>query len=371
LPQLLRAPETPPIALVSAACQVELAHSDQAAAREIVRLRPYDDRLAVLGRAHRKVVATLRARKHTLDVKQKQLHVYLAKSNRAATAVTDFNRAHPQASLAPPLYARWQQLHARYLKAHSAYHRFYPHYATAYSVYDRAYKAFRRSLARYEKQASTVERLARGADSSTLAYERTLAGCSGPPAQIAGHERARIGSLEGELAAAVQGVATRDVSVSCDPKSQWPESIGTVSQDEIALGYVVPGVPVIHLSPSTCYALHAHRYLLHKVDLACLDRSYQKGEPLCSPAAADFAEATVTLTHEAVHVAGEIDEAKTECFAVQKAPAVAQTLGVSAQRAFELAWYVWRFPTTPANYQSSDCKAKGRYDLAPASARFP
>lgn len=81
------------------------------------------------------------------------------------------------------------------------------------------------------------------------------------------------------------------------------------------------------------------------------------------------------LTHEAMHVSGDIVEASAECKAIQHNTTTAQALGASKADADMLArWYFTTYyPRLNPNYVSADCAAGGPMDLhvptAPWSTR--
>ncbi len=71
------------------------------------------------------------------------------------------------------------------------------------------------------------------------------------------------------------------------------------------------------------------------------------------------------LTHEAMHMKGEINEERTECFAVQRDAEMARLLGAPVASARDLAITYWRdhYPRMPDNYRSADCLPGGALDL--------
>lgn len=73
------------------------------------------------------------------------------------------------------------------------------------------------------------------------------------------------------------------------------------------------------------------------------------------------AQAVHVLTHEALHIAGEHDEAVTECSAIALDARTAVTLGASKDEAATLAAVYARrvYPNMPAEYRS-DCPAADR-----------
>jgi hypothetical protein len=64
-----------------------------------------------------------------------------------------------------------------------------------------------------------------------------------------------------------------------------------------------------------------------------------------------------TLTHEAIHMSGVMDESQTECLAVQRDAEMAALLGASPQEAMNLArvYWIYVYPRMPADYTSSEC----------------
>ncbi|HET7483735.1 MAG TPA: hypothetical protein VFK89_12840 [Actinomycetota bacterium] len=72
-----------------------------------------------------------------------------------------------------------------------------------------------------------------------------------------------------------------------------------------------------------------------------------------------------TLTHEAVHMSGETDEAKTECFAVQRDAEMARLLGAPDAGAARLAddYWISIYPRMPDPYRSSQCTPGGPLDV--------
>lgn len=70
------------------------------------------------------------------------------------------------------------------------------------------------------------------------------------------------------------------------------------------------------------------------------------------------------LTHEAMHMAGQIVEAHAECEAVQRDAATARLLGAGADDAAALARAYWRsaYPFMPDDYRDGGCRAGGTLD---------
>ena len=85
------------------------------------------------------------------------------------------------------------------------------------------------------------------------------------------------------------------------------------------------------------------------------------------------ATAVEVLAHESFHLRGFMDEAVTECYAVQTEASVAEQLGVDAKHAHTMAVYSdARIPDyLPEEYSTPDCHDGGPLDLHPGSAVWP
>lgn len=79
------------------------------------------------------------------------------------------------------------------------------------------------------------------------------------------------------------------------------------------------------------------------------------------------------VVHEAMHVAGEFDESKAECLAMQRDAAAAELLGASPEqaRALALAYYTDVYPWLRDGYTSPSCAPDGADDLSPGDGQFP
>ncbi len=87
----------------------------------------------------------------------------------------------------------------------------------------------------------------------------------------------------------------------------------------------------------------------------------------------DQVVAVHVLTHEAVHLAGEQVEARTECRALQRDPLVARTLGATPAAARTLAERYARsvYPRLPASYRAPECRTDGPWDETPGDGVWP
>lgn len=144
--------------------------------------------------------------------------------------------------------------------------------------------------------------------------------------------------LEHRLAAAASVVAGRPVEVHCQTLGQaWLSA-------HAELGYVEFG-PDGKPDPRTVIALQA-----------CGDLSAWLRSDRRTPTR-DQVIAVHVISHEAVHMSGEVDEARTECLAVQRDAQLARALGARPEQALELARWYWReiYPQMPDGYRSNEC----------------
>lgn len=151
--------------------------------------------------------------------------------------------------------------------------------------------------------------------------------------------------LEHRLAGAASTVAGRRVEVHCETLGQsWVSA-------HSELGYVElgsDGKP----EPRTVIALQACD------DLSAWLRSNRR-----APSRNQMIAVHV-LTHEAMHMAGEVDEARAECRSLQRDAQLARALGDSSEQARALARRYWReiYPQMPDGYRSGDCTPGGALD---------
>lgn len=111
-----------------------------------------------------------------------------------------------------------------------------------------------------------------------------------------------------------------------------------------------------HLTWSTCHNLAKWRRGGHK-----------------ATARNDQIVAVHVLAHEAMHVSGVYDEARAECYAIQRDSDMARLLGASKAQADALALRYWQedYPRMRSDYRSSDCAPGGSMDLHPDTPDWP
>jgi hypothetical protein len=178
--------------------------------------------------------------------------------------------------------------------------------------------------------------------------------------------------LEELLGEAASASADIDVQVMCEQPLQWKLStLDSLLAGWEELGFVMSGETIVHLSPRTCLMLDS---LLAADDPAipCLQQEMaRKPERACPPGVAEQAFAVVTLTHEAHHAAGSLNEAKTQCYALQRADIAAEALGVAKDDAALIGAFELREVELPPEYVDKQCKRGGKLDIEPETKAFP
>jgi hypothetical protein len=190
---------------------------------------------------------------------------------------------------------------------------------------------------------------------------------TGPPGWWLVDRQDRLGN-EGRLGDIASAIAGREVNVRC------PGVVGKVLSWDIVEGSVrfdAEGRPAdeTRLRKFTCAELDALAEGRRTELLACAE---QQGTA-CGPAAEDLALAVDVLAHEAWHLAGVIDEAVTECRAVQTMAWTAQRLGATEEqgRALALIHLDTGYQRLPDRYRSGACVDGGDLDLRPEDSTWP
>lgn len=170
---------------------------------------------------------------------------------------------------------------------------------------------------------------------------------------------------EGRLALVASEVALRDVDVSCP--GFWTRLVeitpnaGWVDFDE-------HGKPSdeTSLSAATCSSLERVWRGKHG-SFRCLLVDD------CDSKKLGAVSGIVTLAHESWHLRGIVNEAQTQCYAVQTTEAVARSLGVApADAALIAARVTLADARAPAGeYHSAQCRPGGAYDLRRDTAAWP
>jgi hypothetical protein len=133
------------------------------------------------------------------------------------------------------------------------------------------------------------------------------------------------------------------------------------------------------LTRGICGELKAFRTASSHHDLDCLlavdwqrwSPEADSGDP-CAKRAQPAAEAINTLTHESMHLRGFVDEAQTQCYAIQLDAWTTVRLGGTLAQGAAVARFVLALqPLLSSEYQSSECRSGGSLDLHPETAAFP
>jgi tetratricopeptide (TPR) repeat protein len=130
-------------------------------------------------------------------------------------------------------------------------------------------------------------------------------------------------------------------------------------------GYVLLGSATIHLSATTCLALE--RVIAHPNGLGCA-KAAASPFPTCANSALDSVVAIATLAHEQQHVDGIANEARAQCYALQKADRAAAALGVPESVGRLVGRFTHRAIEQPPEYRSRQCRSGGNLDLRHAGA---
>jgi hypothetical protein len=170
---------------------------------------------------------------------------------------------------------------------------------------------------------------------------------------------------ERRLAAVAAGIALRDVEVSCP--GFWTRLV-EVTPNAGWVDFDEHGRPAdeTSLSAATCSGLESV-WRGEERSFRCLLAAGCDAETLVA------VSGIVTLAHESWHLRGVVDEARTQCYAVQSTEAVAVALGVPPAEARAVALRVAlddaRAPRDA--YHSPACRPGGPYDLRPETPDWP
>lgn len=179
-----------------------------------------------------------------------------------------------------------------------------------------------------------------------------------PPVRWKSHQDAR-------LAHVVAVLAGRGVVVYCWSNADWLRRQRSWRRPPLdPLGpwqaYVsYEPVVTVNLGPNLCSEL---------------DELAKRREPVWRARYPDaLAWSVQSLAHEAVHVAGHLDEATAECWGLQTTALAAVELGRTLEEGRFLAERYWRrtYPLHSAPYWSSECRDGGRLDFRPKSHNWP
>ena len=172
--------------------------------------------------------------------------------------------------------------------------------------------------------------------------ERTGWGSVGGEDRIAATER---------FSAEASRIAGKEVTIRCDESRDY---VGFVQHAD---GVALVGGDRAYVTPEICFDLYRLAF-----------RDEQAGSRT--------GRALAVLAHEAWHLRGERDEARTECFALQSGVELGRRLGLSEDRARQLMRQqltenALRGGATLEYRVSPECRDGGPLDLDPGSDAFP
>jgi hypothetical protein len=179
------------------------------------------------------------------------------------------------------------------------------------------------------------------------------------------HERKS--ELEAHLAQVATELGSRHVHVHCQ---SFAGNLVDVSSEAGYVEFDASGVPKDYmvLKRPICQALQRFPADWRTPAFGCVDSG-----TACPQKIWEDVLAVHTLAHETWHLHGYIQEARTECNALQTTAEAAILLGSDARTAQALAQYVWTqiYPREPDDYRLGDCVNGGPYDLRPADPTWP
>jgi hypothetical protein len=173
--------------------------------------------------------------------------------------------------------------------------------------------------------------------------------------------------LEHRLGAVASEVAGRHVRVQCQGVVGAALDV-TGEAGSVAFGPDGRPADVTELKRDVCKRLGRYPHEHGSAKFACTADGTR-----CSLDAVKSLHALQTLAHESWHLAGERDEAVTECNALQTTAWVAQRLGATAAEGLAAARKVYEqlYPRMPSEYQTSECREGRALDRHPESSVFP
>ena len=150
----------------------------------------------------------------------------------------------------------------------------------------------------------------------------------------------------------------KTLAVACWNATDWRGVSGDDGSDPYysILGFYRPSMPHwIHLSPTVCHGIETLLYHRPQYPSTIL------------------ANAVDTVTHEMTHAIGYVDEAQTECYAMQISIVMAYMLGVPRKYSNQLARLTLGsyFLHPPQYVDTVRCREDGTWDLSPSHPSPP
>jgi hypothetical protein len=174
-------------------------------------------------------------------------------------------------------------------------------------------------------------------------------------------------AAEARFADVAAEIARRDVRVRCQGVIGEALDVGAEA-GSVQFDAVGRPSDTAELKRGVCTSLRSFAGDVADPEFGCVVRDHR-----CPKDVLRSMWAVHTLAHEAWHLAGEKNEAVTECYALQTTAWASQRLGASPFEGQAIARYVTAhmYPDMPTAYRSADCRDGGPLDLRPASAVWP
>lgn len=210
-------------------------------------------------------------------------------------------------------------------------------------------------------------------------------------------------------------IVGRPVRVRCHSEQEWVAANAPFGWDAARIaGFASIGGAVAELSPATCFHLDEFwnggatekrcrvaaadfgRVLVERKKTRVRTPAAQRARVVVDKIlreANEYANATAdrlvrcadypqrthavhTLAHEAFHLAGTVEEAEADCYALQLLVPVAMRLGARQTFAGGMAAWMWSWYEThqaskPPEYSSPECGPDRGLDLTPGDGRWP
>ena len=174
---------------------------------------------------------------------------------------------------------------------------------------------------------------------------------------------------ERRLSAIASEIAGRPVKVHC------PGPVGRVfAKDSVVEGFVrfdADDRPAddTKLMAGSCDELDALAEGRRGKELECTARA----GILCGRHGRELARAVDVVTHESFHLQGILDEARTECNALQTMARTAERLGATPAQGVALAsgQFAESYPLMPDGYRTAECADGKAFDVRPDDPRWP
>lgn len=206
---------------------------------------------------------------------------------------------------------------------------------------------------------------------------KLLAGLLLLPTLLLGWQHVRDERLQGRLEPVASAVAGRPVAVDC--QGFFANLLDAQARHgEVRFGADGVPEPRIYLTRPTCSRLRGFAAKRRHGELACLAALDWTREPALAPGDGCYERASRTvyailvLAHEAYHTAGVVNEAETNCYAIQAMAFTAARLGADEEEALLLARAMAHLaPLQGGSYATAECRPGSRLDLHPETPAFP